>query len=168
MVTTLPRDLVLTDEQRAVIEEYILAIEVRCKQTPEDNAVWEAATLVKITELLMSPFRNARLTAIEAEVAGRQFLIALRDVPVWAVEIAIERWICGSCGNNEQGQPYDCEWRPAPAALRRVALEVKYSVSGELRPLRRLLLAEPLIEFDDDHCKQMKAKLAGLVRLARP
>jgi hypothetical protein len=164
---TLPANLALTEEQRAAIESYISDVDARCKQTPTEGEMWERATLVKITELLMAPLRGGRLNAVEAEIAGKHYFIALKDVPTWALEVATERWLCGSCGNNEQGEPYDCEWRPAPAALRNVALKVKYSFAAQIDPLRRLLAAEPLIEFSEEYRASMRARVAELIQVTR-
>jgi hypothetical protein len=164
---TLPANLVLTEEQRAVIERYISDLEALCKQTPAESEMWERATLVNIAELLMSPSRSARLGEIEAEIAGKHYLIALKDVPTWAVEVAIENWLRGCCGNNQRGEPYDCEWRPAPAALRQIAVSVKRSLADQIQTLRRLLNAEPLIEFGEEHRARMRAKVAGLITVKR-
>jgi len=154
----------LTQEQRDVIERFVSDLEALCKQTPAEGETWERATLIKIAELLMYPFRNARLSAMEAEIAGKQYLVTLKDTPTWAVEVAIEKWFSGSCGNNDQGQPYDCEWRPGPAAIRNIALNPQCSLLGQVRTLRRLLTAEPLIEYSEEQRQRMRARVAELMK----
>jgi hypothetical protein len=59
----------------------------------------------------------------------------------------VRRWYRGECGANERGQPYDYHWRPSPAELRRIALFEKWRVQQRAETLRKLLAAEPLIEF---------------------
>jgi hypothetical protein len=84
-------------------------------------------------------------------------------VPTWAVAAAVRRWFRGDCGENERGQPYDYRWRPAPAELRRIALLEKRRVQHRAQTLRHLLVAEPLIEFSEEHCAQMRARLAAVI-----
>jgi hypothetical protein len=79
------------------------------------------------------------------------------------VSAAVRRWYRGDCGLNERDQPYDYHWRPAPAELRRIALVEKWRVEARARTLRKLLVAEPLIEVSDQHCAQMRARLAAVI-----
>lgn len=103
-----------------------------------------------------------------AEATGEAFQAALDDVPHWAVAAAVRRWYRGDCGLNERGQAYDYHWRPAPAELRSIALVEKWRVKQRAETLRKLLAAEPLIEFSDEHCAQMRARLAEVIpRTAR-
>jgi hypothetical protein len=97
-----------------------------------------------------------------AEATGEAFQDALDDVPPWAVKAAVRRWYRGECGENECDQPYDYHWRPAPAELRRIALSELSRVKSRAGTLRRLLHAEPLIEFSDEHCAAMRTRLHDL------
>ena len=54
-------------------------------------------------------------------------------------------------------------WRPAPAELRRIALMEKWQVQYRAQTMRKLLAAEPLIEFSDDHRAAMRARLATII-----
>ncbi|MGY2915777.1 hypothetical protein [Bradyrhizobium sp. USDA 3262] len=164
---TLPVDLALTQDQRTEIERYISDVLALCEQTPAQHENWERATLAKITELFFAPFRSARPSADEAEIAGKHYLLALRDVPSWAVEIAVDDWIGGFCGNDERGEPYDSQWRPVPAVLKKVAMSVTYPLYVQTRTLRRLLAAEPIIEFSEEHRAGMRARVASLLLPAR-
>ncbi|OKO70915.1 hypothetical protein [Bradyrhizobium sp. NAS96.2] len=164
---TLPVDLALTQDQRAEIERYISDVLALFEQTPAQHEDWERATLAKITELFFGPLRNGRPSADEVEIAGKYYLLALRDVPSWAVDIAVENWLCGFCGNDERGEPYDSQWRPVPAVLKKVAISVTYPLHAQVRMLRRLLAAEPIIEFSEEHRANMRARVAGLLLLAR-
>jgi len=66
------------------------------------------------------------------------------------------------------GQPYDYHWRPAPAELRKIALVENWRVQHRTQTLRKLIAAEPLIEFSDEHCAAMRARLAAMIpRTAR-
>lgn len=164
---TLRRDLTLTGEERDAIELHVSELQKLLAQTPAASDFWKRATLVKIAEVLMAPFRGPRLNAQEAEIAGKHYLIALDVIPSWAVDIAIENWLCCACGTNERGSPHDYDWRPTPATLRRVALLEQSKLAVQVARLGRLLSAEPLIEFDEAHCAMMRAKLADLAGIRR-
>lgn len=161
-VPTLPANLILNDAERFEVERHAMELDTLCAQTPIDAAEWEAATLIEITELmLVLPSSQQNETAVEA--TGKAFQIALDDVATWAVAAAIRRWHRAECGENERGQSYDYHWRPAPAELRRIALIVMWRVKERARILRKLLITEPLIEFSDGHCAQMRARLAAVI-----
>jgi hypothetical protein len=154
--------LILNDAERFEVERHAMELDTLCAQTPIDAAEWEAATLIEITELmLVLPSSQQNETAVEA--TGKAFQIALDDVATWAVAAAIRRWHRAECGENERGQSYDYHWRPAPAELRRIALIVMWRVKERARILRKLLITEPLIEFSDGHCAQMRARLAAVI-----
>jgi hypothetical protein len=159
---TLPANSILSPTERAEIERHVADLESLCGQTPATSAEWEGATLIGITKLMLT-LPSAQQNEVGAEATGEAFQAALDDVPTWAVEAAIRLWYRGECGENERGQPYDYRWRPSPAEIRRIALAQKLRVYGRLTTLRRLLAAEPLIEFSEDHCAQMRARLAGLI-----
>jgi hypothetical protein len=159
--------LILNDAERFEVERHAMELDVLCAQTPTDAAEWEAATLILITELMfVLPSSQQNETAVEA--TGKAFLMALDDVTTWAVAAGIRRWHRSECGENERGQPYDYHWRPAPAELRRIARIEMWRVKERARILRKLLVAEPLIEFSDEHCAQMRARLATVIPRVSP
>jgi hypothetical protein len=153
----------LNPGERAEIERHIGELEALCNQTPINSAEWEAATLIVLTKLMLA-LPSSQQNEAGAEASGEAFQAALDDITTWAVSAAVRRWYRGHCGLNERDQPYDYHWRPAPAELRRIALVEKWRVEARARTLRKLLAAEPLIEFDEEHCAQMRARLAKLFR----
>jgi hypothetical protein len=161
-VPTLPASLILCPAERAEIEQHAGELEALCAQTPADSDEWEGATLIIITKLMLA-LPAAQQNEFGAEATGEAFQAALEDVPTWAVAAAVRRWYRGDCGENERGQPYDYHWRPAPAELRRIGLVEKWRVLYRAQTLRKLLAAEPLIEFSDEHCAAMSAKLAMIL-----
>jgi hypothetical protein len=166
-VPTLPANLILNDAERAEVERHTVDLEALCAQTPSDAVRWEAATLISITEL-MFVLPSSQQTEAAVEATGKAFLMALDDIPTWAVNEGIRRWHRSECGENERGQPYDYHWRPAPAELRRIALVEMWRVKGRARILRKLLMCEPLIDFSDEHCSEMRARLAAVIPRASP
>jgi hypothetical protein len=165
-VPTLPANLILNPAERAEIERHATDLDALCAQTPVDSDGWEGATLIIITKLMLA-LPSSQQNEAGAEATGEAFQAALDDVPTWAVAAAVRRWYRGDCGENERGQPYDYHWRPAPAELRRIALVEKWRVQQRTQTLRKMLAAEPLIEFSDEHCEQMRARLAAVIRTTR-
>jgi hypothetical protein len=166
-VPTLPANLILNPAERAEIDQHAGELEALCAQTPADSDEWEAATLIIITKLMLA-LPAAQQNEAGAEATGEAFQAALDDVPSWAVAAAVRRWYRGDCGKNERGQPYDYHWRPAPAELRKIALVEKWRVQERAQMLRKLIAAEALIEFSDEHCAAMRARLAAVIpRAAR-
>jgi hypothetical protein len=161
-VPTLPANFILNPAECAEIERHALALDALCAQTPVDADEWEGATLIIITKLMLA-LPSSQQNEAGAEATGEAFQDALEDVPTWAVAAAVRRWYRGDCGENERGQPYDYHWRPAPAELRRIALGEKWRVQHRAQTLRNLLAAEPLIEFSDEHCAAMRARLAAVI-----
>jgi hypothetical protein len=76
---------------------------------------------------------------------SRQLLTTCRRGP----SPAVRRWYRGDCGENERRQPHDYNWRPARAELRKIAPVEKWRVQQRTQTLRKLIAAEPLIEFRD-------------------
>ena len=166
-VPTLPANLTLSPTERDEVERHIAALDALCKQTPLNGDQWEAATLIVLTKMMLA-LPSSQQNEAGAEASGEAFQAALDDVPTWAVSAAVRRWYRGDCGLNERGQPFDYHWRPAPAELRCIALVEKWRVGQRADTLRKLLVAEPLIEFTDEYCKHMRARLAAVIPRARP
>ena len=87
-------------------------------------------------------------------------MCALDDLPPWAVQGAVLRWNRGDCGTDNRGEPYNYHWCPAPAALRRIALSEVACMKRRVREAQLLLRAEPHVEFSDEHCEEMRKRLA--------
>ena len=88
--------------------------------------------------------------------------LAMGTAALITAQTPIRRWYRGDAGTNERGVPYDYHWAPAPAELRRVAMAEHWRVKQRAEMLRKLLLAEPLIEFNDEHRRHMCGKLSEL------
>jgi len=163
-VPTVPSNLTLSPAERAEIERHVADLKSLCEQTPEANAIWAAATLVVVTKLMLA-LPSFQQNEAGAEASGEAFMAALDDIPTWAVAAAARRGHRGNGSENEDRQPYDYRWRPAPADLRKIALTEKFRVCGLMKPLERLLAAEPRVEFSEEHCSQMRARLTSLLKV---
>ncbi|AXK79955.1 hypothetical protein DW352_05145 [Pseudolabrys taiwanensis] len=153
--------------ERAEIEKHVENLDALCAQTPLESGEWEGQTLIIITKLMLA-LPSAQQNEAGAEAAGEAFQAALEDVPTWAVAAAARRWYRGECGENEDGKPYDYHWRPAPAELRRVALVEMWRVKHRAETLRKLLIAEPLIDWSAEHCATMRDRLAAVMPRLTP
>jgi hypothetical protein len=160
-ITVIPANLILNPVERAEIERHVCDLDTLCEQTPVNADRWEEATLIVVTKLMLA-LPSSQQNEVGVEASGEAFQHALDDLPSWAVAAATRRWYRGECGENEFGRPYDYRWRPSPADLRRIASLERWHVRGRAATLRKLLAAEPLIEFSDEHRSKMKARLSGL------
>jgi hypothetical protein len=159
---TLPSTSTLSEGQRATLENHVRDLEQACGPTPSDSAEAAAAMLIELTKMFMVMPASAQ-NEVSAEARGEAFIAALDDMPVWAVRSAIRRWYRGDAGADSRGQPFDCHWCPAPADLRRVAARELWHVKERIAVLRKLLAAEPLLEFTEEHCRAMRSRLSQLM-----
>lgn len=102
--------------------------------------------------LLALPSKGAGEATGEAKADA--YMIALEDMPAWAVTAAIRGWYRG-----EHGTEHNYTFAPAPAVLRKLAMTERWKVSGRAKALGELLEAVPEVEFSDDHRKEMLGRL---------
>ena len=160
---TLPANLILGQAQRDEIARHVADLYALCGPVPADDANVEIETLAIVTKLMMV-LPSAKQNDLSAEARGEAFMDALDDLPPWAVKAAVRRWHRNECGNNAQGEPYDCHWCPAPADLRTLALVELWRIKARAEVLDKIAQAEPLIDYSDEHCKAMRGKLGSLFR----
>ena len=165
-VPTIPPSLILKAAEREAIEDHVAALDRLCDDTPENSAEAEAAMLVVLTTM-MWVLPATTQNEFSAEARGEAFMAAVDNIAVWAVKAGIRKWYRGDCGTDNQGRPYDYHWCPAPAELRRVAFAQMWHIQSRSRDLRRLLSAEPRVEYSDEHCRAMRERLAGLFPRSR-
>lgn len=161
-VPTMPTNLILSAAQRETIERHVAELTTMCERTPANHDEAEAETLVILTKMMMV-LPTQRQNEASAEARGEAFMMALDDVPSWAVAAAVRRWYRGDAGENERGEKYDCHWCPSPADLRDVALTEHWRVKGRAMTLTKMLAAESLIEYSDEHCAAMRARVSQLM-----
>ena len=167
-VPTLPADMTLKAAERNELVRHLADLRALIEQTPMNNTQAENDTLVALTKLMMV-LPSMTQNELSAEARGEAFMVALEDMPVWATMAAIRCWYRGDCGTKPDGKPYDYHWCPAPAELRAVAKRELHRITDRAHHIERLLRAETLIEFSDEHCTRMRARLADVFRgLATP
>lgn len=161
MIPTLPENLILSAAERDEIGRHIGDLDALCGPTPIDSPAAEGVMLIELTSMMLVLPAAAQNEA-SAEARGAAYLAALDDIPPWAVQSAIRRWYRGDAGTNERGEAHDYHWAPAPAELRSVAKTELWRVKGRAETLRKLLRAERLVEFDEEHRRRMCSQLAEL------
>jgi hypothetical protein len=161
-VPTLPSSLILSAAERVETEQHIRALEASYGPVPADHPEMEGVILIELTRLMLA-LPAAKQNEASVEARGEAYLAALDDMPLWAVRAAIRRWYRGDAGLNERGAPHDYHWCPAPAELRKIAACEIARIRARVADLRRLLRAEPLIEFSGEHCDAMRTRLAKLM-----
>jgi len=96
------------------------------------------------------------------EGRARSYMIALDDMPAWAVADACRRWL-----RKEAGAEFNYAFAPTPPILRGLAETARLRVSVQLGQLRKLLDAQVIDdppEFSEEHKAEMRGKLQELFR----
>jgi hypothetical protein len=163
LAPTLPRSLTLNDAERSTIEDHVLKLEAACSRTPAREPEAEGELVLMLTDMQLA-LLAAKQNEAGVEARGEAYLAALDDVPPWAVQAAIHAWYRGEAGNDERGRPWDYNWPPSPAALRRVAVGKLCRVTTRADSLRKLLRAEPLVDYSEEHRQEMLQRLSKLTR----
>jgi hypothetical protein len=163
----LPKEMILNSSERSEVERHIAGLE---RFTRTDQAIeLRGATLtndhahgVMITGLLMKG--GAKLDAASSDAFTEDYLDAIEDLPAWSVREAIRKWNRAESPKLD-GKQHSYDFRPSPPTLRRLAQHELAGVKGRMISLRRLLDAQPLIEYSDEHRGNMLKRLQDVVRL---
>jgi hypothetical protein len=145
----------------AEIKVHIADLERLCGPTPEDSADAEAEMLALLAKMMMA-LPSSRQDELATEAAGEALLMAVEDLPVWAVQSAYRRWCRNDVGCDKHGHPFNTRWRPSPAELREVADRELAHIKARICELRMLTTTEALIEYSDEHHVRMRDKLAAI------
>lgn len=157
-VRTLPDTMLPTAPQRAAIEAHLRSLNSSFNETPEDRQEWALRTAETATKLLMS-LGGEKRSELAAEAKGEAYVMALEDMPWWAVEAAARCWYRGECGNDANGKPYDYHWPPDPATLRKLATRQLWMVRARMNELQELLDAKPYVDCSAELEKGQMAML---------
>ncbi len=160
---TLPVSLILTVAKREELGRHVADLHALCRQTPENEPRAQAEMLVLLTKMMMV-LPSSTQNEFSAEARGEAYMESLADMPAWAVRAAIRRWNRGDAGKTPNGEEYDYHWCPAPAELRRICWAEMSRIRGRAELLEKLLRAEPLVEFSEDHHQKMRGLFAGLLQ----
>ena len=155
-VSQLPESLILSDDLRKDVLNHVSHLSKHLGMTPQTSADAEAQTLAIVAKMMLA-LPGQRATEDSAEAKGEAYMAALDDVAPWAVSEAVRRWYRAECGPK-----YNYAWAPAPGDLRTIALTEQARVSGRIVVLENIAYATPIVEFSDEHCAEMRAKMKKL------
>jgi hypothetical protein len=135
-IFVLPSRQIPNQSQRREIEGYIEVLVGFDEMTPDRNQRHSAVTLTAVSKMIMA-LGGKKFSDLTGEAKGEAYMVALNDVPCWAVEEALRKWYRG-----EFEKEYDYSFPPAPAILRKHARDEQYLVRYRGQRLRELLQAE--------------------------
>jgi hypothetical protein len=103
--------------------------------TPAKNQKFASVALAATSRMALA-LGGRRLGDLVGEAKGEAYMLALDDVPCWAVSIVERKWYRGECGKD-----YDYSFPPAPAIFRELAREEQYAIRWKRTQLQRMLEA---------------------------
>jgi hypothetical protein len=156
-VYALPEKKLLTTDQKSVVRSHLSELDKYCRMTPDNDDAFGKATIVLVTKMLLV-LPTSKTNDVGAEAKGDAYMMALGDVPSWAVEGAIRGWYRGEFGKDR-----DYRWAPGPNELREVSMIEAQKLGLRLGQLEHLISAEPLIDHSAEHCTLMREKLAAVL-----
>jgi hypothetical protein len=129
----IPASLMPTGPQRQAIETICGQLELAERAGPiEASASWVG----KLIEF----YANGQTSEETADTKLAGFMIAVGDLPAWAIENAVTSWFRGKCGKRNY------EFAPSPALFREIAESQLKIARGHRASFERLLRAEPIDE----------------------
>lgn len=124
----IPSDKALTEPQRQHVEARLASLTSRLSPATERE---RAAAVAMVRSCLRS--RQADDAGAEAEAAG--YMLALSDMPAFAIQEAARRIIIGEAGLSKT-------FAPTPAEMRSVAVSAMAPAKCHARMLEKLLAAQ--------------------------
>jgi hypothetical protein len=127
---------------RQELENHRAKLSELLEQKPVADQEYAKQSFVLIAKLLLAkPARNVGPEATEAKIEA--YLMALDDVPWWAVANAIRKWHRGECDSWRGHENYDYRWAPESADLRRIALRVTDNLKDRISKIEKVLKLAP-------------------------
>jgi hypothetical protein len=147
----------LSPAQAAAVSDHIDALVSLMAQTSENDDEFEKGTCAAITKMMLA-LPTQKVTEVAAEARIEAFMMAVEDLPYWAVVAAIKGWYRGRYGDE-----HDYTWRPAPATLRRLAHLEAWKVASRIRELKGVIEAEELVTYSAKYRENMNRRLKAVV-----
>jgi hypothetical protein len=169
---TLPANLILNSVERRMVEAHRTEltqfldldrpITLREQMLTNDQAhgVMIAGLLIKGGGIKLDKAASDQLT--------EDYLDAIEDLPAWAVREALRKWNRAESPRIDPKKPHDFNWRPQPPTLRQLTYLELWNVRSRIQQLEKVLNAVPLIEYSEEHCAEMRAKLGELATTLSP
>lgn len=104
---------------------------------------------------------GAKLDKSSADALTEDYLDAIEDLPAWSVREALRKWNRGE-SQRIDAKPHDFNWAPTPPTLKRLSEFELGAIKVRIMRLQKLTAAVALIEFSEEHCAEMRARIAAL------
>lgn len=157
MGPVLPGNCALSDHERRAIQSHTKALDGLCRKTSLTHPDVANEVLGALARLLRAfPTKEGELTG---EAKTEAYMIAIEDLPEWAIRQAIRGWYRG-----EHGSGYNYTFAPAPADLRELSMMELWKVKGRATQLQSLLDAVPRVEYSLEHRKDMLERIQKVVK----
>ena len=143
---TLPVDMLPTDLQRQAMADHLARLKALLALTPLASEAADKATFAVVGKLMLAKPARAGSGPEATEARSEAYEAALDDIPTFAVMAAIRKWYRGECGKDERGKPFDYQWAPDSAVLRKLAVRETYIVKGRISCLEQIIEAVPFVD----------------------
>lgn len=125
------------------------------KLSPEAPFEGEAAPDAKaaiLTKMIRGFGGAADVSDVTADAKMDVYADAIMDLPAWSIDKAVKRWALGACPASIEERP-NFNFPPAPATLRKLALDETGIPARHKAMLEKLLAAIPMAEALDPDAK---------------
>lgn len=154
---TLPANQALTSREITEIQLHLSVLNGFLEHSSLNHPQTANEVLGLVARLLQAlPLKNQSELAGEAKAEA--YMIAVEDMPDWAVRQAVREWYRGAYGDE-----HNYTFAPAPAVLRKLSMIERFKVAGRAKALGELLEAIPTIEYSDEHKADMMRRIADVV-----
>lgn len=145
-----------TEADRREIEARIAALDASLNQRNVDR-------IVSVVVEMLSAFPSREITEETGKMRVRAFVVALEDVPPWAVIAGRRAWLRGEIDGC------NTSFAPTPPQLRSASMKEFFKVAGQRRDLSLLLRAEVIPDRSPEDREAMAERFSALlVALAKP
>lgn len=124
------------DQVQEQLRDLLTLVDKYCDEHEEGE---KQAMLIKL--FLAKP--SSHMTEIGAASRAESYMMALEDIPAWAISDAIRKWHRGEVSGVSED---DLKWTPDSAVLRRISMDVLSPYRDRITEIERVLAAKPLQE----------------------
>lgn len=158
-ITTIPRRFELSSPQRAAVETRITNLR-RLKDfiDIDMSMTWVMKLLLALT--------SANLSEAGAKARGEAYIIALHDVPTFAVAEACRRWLraeTGKIGEGKDARLPNFAFPPTPPELAQIARPIATLPGYHIARLEALLAAKAIDDAPaENSARVVRAKIGAM------
>lgn len=156
----LPADMIPDKTQKDFISRKIAIWDAALNMTPKSNQAF-AAKATEIVGKMMLVLGGREAGQFAAAARGEAYMIALEDIPIWAIEEAMRRWYRRGC--DTESEKFDYRWMPDPGSLRTISHRIECWVRYLRRQADLVLHAPPIVEISEEDRAKMRGRVEELL-----